>query len=241
MLLEARDLKAGYGKVEILHGVDLVAGEGTIVSVLGPNGAGKSTLMRALTGQIWRSGQVEFDGARIETWKSHQIAAHGLGYVPQEGNVFGEMTVAENLRVGALTTGAEGQKRVKEVMESFPILVERRAQRAVTLSGGQRQILAVASALVSRPRMLLLDEPTAGLAPQVVDQIVDWMTRLVQEGTGIVWVVEQNPEPILAVSSETYLLEGGVITGRVPSGELLDPGRLEAFLLEDRQADGSPR
>lgn len=239
MLLEARDLHAGYGKVQILHGIEFSAAASDIVTVLGPNGAGKSTLMRALAGHIDRRGEIEFQGTRIERLPPHQIAARGLGYVPQERNVFGEMTVADNLRIGALTSGENGRRRIEDVLATFPILAERRGQRADTLSGGQRQILAIASALVAAPELLLLDEPSAGLAPQVVDQIVDWVSRLASEGTGIVWVVEQNPEPILAVSSQTYLLEGGVMTRKVASRELLDPGRLEAFLLEDRGAAGS--
>ncbi len=239
MLLEVRGLVSGYGRVTILHGVDLAVEAGEIVVVLGPNGAGKSTLMKTIAGHLQPSeGAVVLDGTDITGRPAQAVAARGVGYVPQEHNVFRELSVRDNLRVAALSSRGTGN-RLEAVFERFPILAQRASQRAATLSGGERQTLAVSSALVGDPRVMLLDEPAAGLAPLFIKQMVDWVRDLADEGMGVVWVVEQNPDLILAASARTYLVEGGRITDEFDSRELLRPGRLRELLLEERQQTGS--
>jgi ABC-type branched-subunit amino acid transport system ATPase component len=228
MLLEVYGLRSGYGKLTILHEVALNADEGEIVMILGPNGAGKTTLLKTIAGHLTpTTGQITLSGVRIDGHGPSAVAAVGVGYVPQEHNVFGELTVLDNLRIGIL----ENPSAVESALERFPLLRERSKQRAETLSGGERQILAISAALVPEPRLLLLDEPTSGLAPLFVEQIVDWISGEAARGTGVLWVVEQNPEPILRVSSRTYLMEGGQVVQELKSSSLLEPGRLERLLL----------
>jgi branched-chain amino acid transport system ATP-binding protein len=235
MLLEVNGLESGYGKLTVLHGLDLVADVGEVVSILGPNGAGKSTLMKTIAGHLpATSGQVSLKGERVDGKGAYYVARSGVGYIPQDNNVFGDMTVLENLEVGALSLGRDASDLVEVVFERFPILNERRQQRASTLSGGERQTLAVSSALITGSDLLLLDETTAGLAPKFVEQIVRWIVEVAAQGTAVVWVLEQNPEPVLEISGRTYLMEGGRIREEMKSSELLEPARLEEVLLEDR-------
>lgn len=237
MLLEVNDLASGYGKLTVLHGVSLRADAGEIVSILGPNGAGKSTLMKTIAGHLPAShGEVILKGDRVDNKGAFHVATRGVGYVPQDDNVFGEMTVLENLEVGAFGVGRDASDLIDAVFERFPILSERRSQRASTLSGGERQALAVSSSLITGSDLLLLDETTAGLAPKFVDQIVGWVVEFAARGTGIVWVLEQNPEVILEISKRTYLMDGGQVTEELDSADLLQPGRLEEVMLEDRSA-----
>ena len=239
MLLEVRSLVSGYGRVTILHGVDLSVAAGEIVVVLGPNGAGKSTLMKTVAGHLRPTrGSVLLEGEDIAARPAQDVARHGVGYVPQEHNVFRELSVRDNLRVAALSFPGN-RDRLQTVFDRFPILAQRAAQRAATLSGGERQTLAVSSALIGDPRVLLLDEPAAGLAPLFVKQMVEWVKELADAGMGVVWVVEQNPDLILAASTRTYLVEGGRVTDQFDSRELLEPGRLQELLLEERQEAGS--
>ena len=239
MLLEVRGLVSGYGRVTILHGVDLSVAAGEIVVVLGPNGAGKSTLMKTVAGHLRPThGAVLLEGEDIAACPAQDVARRGLGYVPQEHNVFRELSVRDNLRVAALSFPGT-RDRLQAVFDRFPILAQRAAQRAATLSGGERQTLAVSSALIGDPRVLLLDEPAAGLAPLFIKQMVEWVKELADAGMGVVWVVEQNPDLILAASERTYLIEGGRVTDQFDSRELLKPGRLQELLLEERQEAGS--
>lgn len=241
MLLEVRGLVSGYGRVTVLHGVDLTASAGEIVVVLGPNGAGKSTLMKTVGGHLPpASGEVLLEGENVAGFSAQAAAQHGIGYVPQEHNVFAELTVRDNLRVAALSY--RGTDAVFEtVFERFPILAQRSTQRAATLSGGERQTLAVSSALIGDPKVLLLDEPTAGLAPLFVKQMVEWVQELAGSGMGVIWVIEQNPEMILAASARAYLMHGGRVTDEFEGRELLEPGRIRELLLEERQgAAGEP-
>ncbi|MGH8913544.1 MAG: ABC transporter ATP-binding protein [Acidimicrobiia bacterium] len=231
-----RALESGYGKLTVLHGVSIHADAGEVISVLGPNGAGKSTLMKTIAGHLpAKAGHIELNGKRIDGEDPFHIATSGVGYVPQEDNVFGDMTVMENLEVGAYSTGKSATELIEAVFERFPILEERRQQRASTLSGGERQTLAVSSALVTGSDLLLLDETTAGLAPKFAQEIVRWITEVAGQGTTVIWVLEQNPELVLEISQRTYLLDGGRIRSEMPSSELLEPGKLEEVLLEDRQ------
>jgi ABC-type branched-subunit amino acid transport system ATPase component len=235
MLLEVDGLESGYGKVTVIHGVSFHADAGEVVSILGPNGAGKSTLMKTIAGHLpAKGGEIRLEGQRIDGFGPFEIARSGVGYVPQDDNVFGEMTVVENLEVGALSLGGSPSRVIEPVFERFPLLRERRQQRASTLSGGERQTLAVSSALITGSDLLLLDETTAGLAPRFVEQIVNWIVEVAAGGTAVVWVLEQNPEIVLSISKRTYLMDGGLIREEIESSELLEPGRLEEVLLEDR-------
>lgn len=235
MLLEISALKSGYGKVTILHDVNLSVSKGEIVSVLGPNGAGKTTLMKTVAGHLPASGgSMLFTGEEIGRIPAQAANKLGIGYVPQEHNVFAELTVLENLKIASLSI-VDGALLVKDVLHRFPILAERANQLASTLSGGERQTLAISSALITQPKLLLLDEPTAGLAPLFVNQIVEWVVELAAEGMAVIWVVEQNPEKILAASSSTCLMEGGRSTEQLNSQALLEPGRLQEVLLYERK------
>ncbi len=235
MLLDVKELESGYGKLTVLHGVSLTAAAGEVVAVLGPNGAGKSTLMKTIAGHLpAKRGQVILKGERIDGQGSFQVSRSGVGYVPQDNNVFGEMTVLENLEVGAISAGRAGSALMESVFARFPILSERRQQRAFTLSGGERQALAVSSALITGSDLLLLDETTAGLAPRFVAEIVRWIEDVASQGTAVVWVLEQNPEAVLQISQRTYLMVGGQIRQELASSDLLEPGRLEEVMLEDR-------
>jgi ABC-type branched-subunit amino acid transport system ATPase component len=204
--------------------------------ILGANGAGKTTLLKTIAGHLTpTSGQILLSGEPIDGNGPSGAAGAGVGYVPQEQNVFGELSVYDNLRIGIL----DDPSAVHDAFERFPLLAERSRQHADTLSGGERQILAISAALVPGPRLLLLDEPTSGLAPLFVEQIVEWIAGEAAGGTTVLWVVEQNPEPILKVSNRTYLMEGGQIVQELDSRSLLEPGRLERLLLAD-QTDSSP-
>lgn len=236
MLLDVRGLESGYGKVTILHGIDLTVAAGEIVAVLGPNGAGKSTLLKSIAGHLMLTrGEILLDGERIDSkLDAAGISKAGVGYVPQEHNVFGRLSVLENLSLGALGRPDQMNAAVEASLKRFPILRDRASQKASTLSGGERQILAISSAIMLAPRLILLDEPTSGLSPVFVETIVDWIVELAAEGsTGVLWVVEQNPEPILKVSSRTYMLEAGQISREMASAELLEEGRVRQVLLED--------
>lgn len=232
MQLEIRGLKSGYGKVQILHGIDMTAPPGEITAVLGPNGAGKSTLMKTIAGHLpVMAGDIHYRGNSLAGHSALSVCKAGVGYVPQERNVFAQLTVRDNLMAAALAfEGAE--ERIGDVLERFPILGERSGQLASTLSGGERQTLAIAMALVAGPDVLILDEPTAGLAPIFVDRILSWVRELAEDGMGVIWVVEQNPEKILAASGTAYVVDAGRISETVEARSLLEPGRLEEVLLQ---------
>lgn len=210
MLLKTRDLCAGYGRLPVLHDLDFAVEEGEFVAVLGANGAGKSTLLKTLARVLpVMSGDIAFDGRTINGWRATQAARGGIAYVPQERNVFSTLSVNENLRLAAIAGGR--RDRIDGVLERLPRLRERLSQRAGTLSGGERQMLAIASALLSDARLLLLDEPTTGLGPQIVEQISTWIDEIARDGMTVVWVVEQNPEPVLRRAGRAYVLEGGQV------------------------------
>ncbi|MEO1198590.1 MAG: ABC transporter ATP-binding protein [Pseudomonadota bacterium] len=232
MLLEVENLQSGYGKLTILHGINLVAKPGEITTVLGPNGAGKSTLMKAIAGHLpVKAGDIRFRGDSIAGHNALHTCMAGIGYVPQESNVFAELSVRDNLRAAALAF-PNADTHIQDVFERFPILEERGSQAASTLSGGERQTLAIATALVGTPSLVVLDEPTAGLAPMFVERIIDWVTDLARDGMAVVWVVEQNPEKVLAVSETTYIVEAGQNADVMASSALLEPGRLEEVVFE---------
>ncbi len=210
-LLEVRDLHAGYGKLEILKGVSLDVQSGQVVSIIGPNGAGKSTVFKTLFGLLpARQGRVMLDGENVTNQSPADLLRRGMAYVPQGRNVFPLMTVEENLRLGAYTRprSAELEAEIERLYETFPVLRESRRRRAGDLSGGQQQMLEMARALLLRPRLILLDEPTLGLAPLVFKEIFRIVESLRRLGQTIL-MVEQNAAKALEISDYAYVLELG--------------------------------
>jgi ABC-type branched-subunit amino acid transport system ATPase component len=232
LVLHAENLVGGYvEEVDILRGCTLTAGDGEIVVVIGPNGAGKSTLAKAIFGLVRvREGRVVLRGEDVTGAPPHEVTAHGMSYVPQVANVFGSLTVQENLEVGGVLRKAKLKERTQEMLELFPKLLVRRRQRAGTLSGGERQLLAMARALMPEPSVLLLDEPSAGLAPLAVSQVFDTVAEINRTGVTIV-MIEQNARRALALADRGYVLESG--TNRFEgTGEALlgDPQVAELYL-----------
>jgi branched-chain amino acid transport system ATP-binding protein len=231
-LLEARGVTAGYvAGVDILRGVDLTCGDGEMVGIIGPNGAGKSTLVKCLFGLVeLREGTVTLSGEELTNKRAHEMVQRGVGYVPQVRNVFSQLTVEDNLRMGAYLAPKQFRARVDAISSLFPLLVERRTARAGSLSGGQRQMLAMARALVMEPRVLLLDEPSAGLSPIMQDQVFEWIQGINTTGTAIV-MVEQNARRCLQICDRGYVLDQGRNTYEATGDELLhDPKVIELYL-----------
>ena len=208
-LLEASDLVAGYGETEILHGVSITVSEGEVITIIGPNGCGKSTLMKAIVGLLRiRTGSVTFRGADISALPPEQIVRTGLCYVPQTNNVFPSLTIRENLEMGAFVRRDDYRRRVDEMFRLFPDLALRPAQKAGRLSGGQRQMLAIARALMLDPALVLLDEPSAGLSPAMTGLVFERIREI--NGTGVaVVLVEQNAREALGMSDRGYILVSG--------------------------------
>jgi branched-chain amino acid transport system ATP-binding protein len=230
--LEARNVTAGYGRVAILHDVSLSIPERGIVTILGPNGAGKSTLLRALAGQIpLMSGDRLLDGASYARSDATSTSRAGVALVPQTDAVFADLTVEDNLRIGA--HGREdADEAIAEVVSRFPILDERLEQAAGSLSGGERQLLAVSAALLMRPSVLLLDEPTTGLAPTAAAATAGLIADTAAEGTAVAWVVEQSPELALERADRAYFVEAGQIRFEGEARSLMEADRLEALMLQ---------
>jgi branched-chain amino acid transport system ATP-binding protein len=221
-LLELEDVRARYGPVQALHGVSLTVAEGEAVAVLGANGAGKTTTLRAVSGTVRRSGRIVFAGRNISRRAPEVVARTGIAHVPEGRGTLTELSVRENLRVGAYVRRdrnavAEDERRV---LGYFPQLADRGRQRAGTLSGGEQQMLALARALMLRPRLLLLDEPSLGLAPLVVAEIFRIVRELNEEEGLAVLVVEQNAALALEASSRAYVLEVGRVVVEGPSADL---------------------
>jgi branched-chain amino acid transport system ATP-binding protein len=231
--LEVRGLQVSYGRTEALKGVDILVPDGQVVCLIGANGAGKTTLMRTLSGLIRpRAGSISLDGAEIGGMRPHRIAAAGLRQVPEGRQVFAELTVAENLEIGAWLEGSapEIARRREAVLARFPRLRERLGQLAGLMSGGEQQMLALGRALMGAPRLLLLDEPSMGLAPLFVEEIFAIIAGLKAEGTTIL-LVEQNASAALDVADHAYVLENGRILLAGPAAEVAhDPKVAAAYL-----------
>jgi branched-chain amino acid transport system ATP-binding protein len=224
MLLEVKGLRASYGQSEALHGLDFALDEGGIVTLLGANGAGKTTTLRALCGMVRMTGEVRFDGKPIGGRPTEDIVRLGIAHVPESRGTFTRMTVEENLQLGAMTRRdrAAIAADIEEVYDEFPRLKERRRQQAGTLSGGEQQMLAVGRALMLRPRLMLLDEPSFGLAPLIVAELFAILRRLNRERRVAMLLVEQNAALALDLADEAYLIETGRIVMAGPAREIAE-------------------
>ena len=233
-LLEVSDLRIAYGKVEAVHGVDLRVEPGSIVTVIGPNGAGKTTLLAALMGLLPYAGSVGYNGVNLQSQSVEQRVAAGLTLVPERRELFGEMSVEDNLRLGAFQRVRRGERGADSdlapVYTRFPRLQERRRQLAATLSGGERQMLAIGRALMGKPRLLMLDEPSLGLAPRIVRDILRIVSELRTSGVAIL-LVEQNARAALQISDHAYVLETGDLVLQGPAAELVGNPRVIASYL----------
>jgi len=221
-LLEIKDLHVSYGAIRALRGISLHVEQGEVVTLIGANGAGKSTTLRTISGLLQpREGSITFDGVSLRGYAPHGIVGLGLVQVPEGRGIFGNLTVAENLRLGAYPRHdhAQIQKDRERALELFPRVKERLKQNAGTLSGGEQQMLAIARALMARPRLLLMDEPSLGLAPQIVKTIFQVIREINQRGTTIL-LVEQNARMALQVAHRAYVLEVGEIQMHGPAAEL---------------------
>ncbi len=228
-ILHVTDLHAGYGRAEVLTGLNLRLPQGQVVSVIGPNGAGKSTTLNALMGVLPARGRIQFDGQDISAATLEERVMLGLALVPEKRELFGTMPVEDNLVLGGYRAMKQRvphwQREIERVYELFPRLKERRAQLAGTLSGGERQMLAVGRALMSKPKLLMLDEPSLGLAPLIVREIFKIIDTLRTQGTSIL-LIEQNARAALEVSDYGYVLETGALALEGPADELAGDSRV---------------
>jgi branched-chain amino acid transport system ATP-binding protein len=231
-VLSVEQVRSGYGRIEALHGVSIEVGRGEIVTLLGANGAGKSTLMRAISGvQPISAGRIRFDDRPLEGVSSHARVARGIAQVPEGRQVFAPLSVEDNLRLGAWPRrNARLDAELASVYELFPVLASRRRISAGMLSGGEQQMLAIGRALMAKPRLLLLDEPSMGLAPMLVEQILDVVRGLKQAGLTVL-LVEQNARAALAIADRGYVIETGRIATSGSSDELLADAQVQAAYL----------
>ena len=243
-MLRIENVRSGYGKSEALHGVTLSVDEGKVVTIIGANGAGKSTLVNTISRLIpLMSGRIDFEGQDVTSLSAAQIVDLGIIQVPEGRKLFGPLTVHENLRLGAHRLGgtkaAESvASRKKLVLEMFPRLAERSAQRAATLSGGEQQMVAIGRALMAQPRLLLLDEPSLGLAPIIVDRIFEALERLRREGLTML-LIEQRAEAALTLADYAYVMATGTIATEGPAADLrADPRLRKAYLGESEPTSG---
>jgi branched-chain amino acid transport system ATP-binding protein len=230
-LLDVVDLSAGYGPVQVLNGISLHVAPGEVVVVLGANGAGKTTTMRAVSGTIPRRGTIRFEGRDITRSSPDAIVRAGIAQVPQGRGTFPELTVEDNLRIGAYTRRDASDEDLERWYATFPRLEERRTQKAGSLSGGEQQMLAIARALMSRPRLLLCDEPSLGLAPLITAELFATIARLNEEEGLSVLLVEQNANLAVKVAHRVYLLETGtIVASGTPEEITADDGIRKAYL-----------
>ena len=232
MLLEAKSLSTGYGPLSVVREATLTVDAGEIVAVVGPNGAGKSSLMKCIGRSLpVYEGSLTFKGKDLAAVPQRQIAELGIGYVPQQGNVFPELSVQDNLQVSCRGSLAEARAVTDEVLAQFPRLTERSKQAAATLSGGERQMLAIACALVGRPSLLMLDEPTTGLAPLIVRERIADIQRLRDGGAGVLWIIEEHPRICLPAVDKVHFMSDGTLGPAMSAGSLLEEGALEELFF----------
>jgi branched-chain amino acid transport system ATP-binding protein len=228
-LLQLQGICVSYGPVEAVHEVHLDVKEGEIVTVIGPNGAGKTTLLSAAMGLLPSKGSISWEGQRIARPSVETMVAHGIGLVPEKRELFGEMTIEDNLLLGGFSRWRRGQRdqaqRMQEVFDIFPRLGERRLQIASTLSGGERQMLAIGRALMARPRLLMLDEPSLGLAPLITREVLQVVASLRRHGVSVL-LVEQNARAALQVADRAYVLEMGAVALSGDAQDLLNDRRI---------------
>ena len=232
-LLKVTDLRAGYGQIEVLKGISIDVHPGEIVTVIGANGAGKTTTLMTISGCVKvRDGGVNFDGVSLNNIPAHEIVKLGLSQSPEGRKIFPRMTVLDNLQMGAFTVSDPTQVRdgIEKAYHYFPILKDRQRQLGGTLSGGEQQMLAIARALMVRPKLLLLDEPSLGLAPMIVLKIFDVIRELNKAGMSVL-LVEQNARLALKIAHRGYVMETGSITATAPASELLNDPRIQAAYL----------
>jgi len=232
-ILEVKDLRSGYGKALIMQGLSVEVEEGGLTAIIGPNGAGKTTLLRSIYGICdFYGGTINYKGEDISRLKPDKISDRGINYVPQDNSIFQNLTVFENLRMGAVKEKSRDKinERLDKIFSRFAVLKERQGQSAGTLSGGERQMLAVGCALMTDPDLLLLDEPTAGLQPTLVQGLFDEITKLNQEGTSIL-LVEQNAKMALENAKKGYILEGGSIKAHDDADKLLNSEEVKKHYL----------
>jgi branched-chain amino acid transport system ATP-binding protein len=238
--LKIGKLHVGYGKTAALHGIDLEVKAGEVVALIGANGAGKSTTLRAISGLLKASaGSIEWEGQSLVGMAPDRIVAAGIAHCPEERHVWPNMSVQENLELGAYLckSRAEVERRVALAFDRFPRLLERRKQLAGTLSGGEQQMLAIARALMSEPRLLMLDEPSLGLSPKIADEVFDVVREINRHGVTVL-LVEQNVHNALSVATRAYVVETGRITASKDAASLLnDPELLSAYLGGQVPAD----
>ena len=231
-MLTLSGLRAGYGATPVLHGIDLQLGPSECAAVLGRNGVGKTTLMRAITGAIpTTAGSVNFDGIDLGPLKAHERARLGISHVPQGRDIFGRLTVLENLRVGTAARRDRRSDAVDRILEEFPMLAQRRRARGGSLSGGQQQLLALARALVTAPRLLLLDEPSEGIQPSILDEIAEVIGRINAERGIAVLAVEQNLDFAARIAQRSLVMEKGEIIAEVATAELRSDRALQRKYL----------
>jgi branched-chain amino acid transport system ATP-binding protein len=220
VLLQVSNLVAGYGAVQVLHGLDLHVNDGEVAVILGANGAGKTTTMRAISGMIARRGSVVFEGRDITRTSANEIVRMGLAQVPQGRGTFTDLSVEDNLNAGAYVRKGAVQDDIEEWYDIFPRLRERRAQKAGSLSGGEQQMLAIARALMSKPKLLLCDEPSLGLAPIITQELFEILARLNAERGLSILVVEQNANLAVKIASRVFVLETGTIVASGTADEI---------------------
>lgn len=235
--LTVNKLCSGYQKLEVLHDVSLSVQKGEIVSVIGANGAGKSTLMHTIAGVLQvQKGEIQFKNERINDVPPYARIERGLGYVPQDANIFPDLTVQENLEMGGFIVSDLAHK-IEEVLSYFPKLKERFSQYGSTLSGGERQMLAIGSALLTSPELLILDEPISGLSPQATNSLIESITQINQSGCSLLWVVEENPRATLAHTDRVYLISNGELAKEATADEFLADENFDKLFLGQHVED----
>jgi branched-chain amino acid transport system ATP-binding protein len=242
-ILAVADLRVSYGRVEAVRGVSFQAGQGALVTLVGANGAGKSSVINAVSGMLRPAGgRITFEGQDITRTPAHKLVARGLVQVPEGRQILATLTIDENLRMGAWHTGGTAQRTIDAMYDRFPVLAERRALPAGALSGGEQQMLAIARALVARPTVMLMDEPSMGLAPKIVDEVFRVIEEIRASGTTVV-LVEQNARRALRAADHGYVLQSGAVVHSGPAAELLADERIvQAYLgVESGTAGGNGR